>query len=129
MLYASSRSSLVKSLGSSLFTDSIFATSKVDLTPDAYAAHLRHVAAPNPLSSREQELADLRAAENAAASYEGSQARRTHVGTSPGFPWTQEAEDAVVDLVRRQEDFLLILVSFYSHFSFNCLCADGNYSY
>ena len=118
MLYASSRSSLVKSLGSSLFTDSVFATSKADLTPDAYAAHLRHIAAPNPLSSREQELADLRTAENAAASYEGSQARRTHIGTSPGFRWTQEAEDAVVDLARRTEDFLLILVSLFFYFLF-----------
>jgi twinfilin-like protein len=123
MLYASSRLSLVKNLGSSLFTDSIFATSKTDLTPDAYAAHLRHVAAPDPLSSREQELVDLRAAENAAASYEGSQARRTHVGTSPGFRWTQDAEDAVVDLARRQEDFLLILVSFFSLFPFQNVCA------
>lgn len=114
MLYASTRLSLIKSLGSSLFTDSVFATSKADLTPSAYVAHLRHAAAPTPFSSREQELADLRAAENAAASYEGSRARETHVGTSPGFPWTQEAEDAVVNLARSQEDLLLILVGFHS---------------
>lgn len=110
MLYASSRLSLLKGLGSSLFADSIFATSKADLTPEAYAAHLRHVSAPNPLSSREQELADLHAAENSAVSYQGSQARQAHVGA--GFRWTQEAEEAVMELTRRQEDFLLILVGF-----------------
>ncbi|RXW18882.1 hypothetical protein EST38_g6968 [Candolleomyces aberdarensis] len=70
MLYASTRASLLKSLGSTLFTDSIFATNKQDLTPSAYLAHQRHQAAPKPLSSREQEIADLRVAENAAASYE-----------------------------------------------------------
>jgi twinfilin-like protein len=120
MLYASSRLSLIRGLGS-LFTDSIFATSEADLTSDAYAAHLRHVAAPNPLSFREQEFADLCAAESAAIFYKGSQ-KQTHVGTSPGFHWTQETEDAVVDLGSRQEDFLLILVSLCFFFSELCAC-------
>ena len=40
MLYASTWLSPLKSLGSSLYTDSIFATSKADLTPEAYDAHL-----------------------------------------------------------------------------------------
>src|ERR1700709_560398 len=73
MLYASTRGSLLKSLGSTLFTDSIFATSKADLTPEAYAAHRRHLDAPKPLSTREREMADIRAAE-ATGTYEGSSA-------------------------------------------------------
>jgi len=111
MLYASTRPSLVKALGSSLFSDAISATAKADLTADAYAAHVRHLAAPDPLSSREQELADLRVAENAAASYEGSQARRTHVEPAPGYHWSPRAEEAIVQLGRRTEDSLVVLVS------------------
>ncbi len=112
MLYASTRLSLTKALGSPLFTDSFFATSKADLTADSYATHLQGLAAPHPLSLREQELADLRAAENA-ASYEGSQTRKTHVGLGPGFSWSQEAEAAIVGLGRCTENTLIILVSIY----------------
>src|SRR6266498_159041 len=109
MLYASTRSSLVKALGSSLFSDAVFATTKADLTADAYAAHLRHLAAPDPLSSKEQELADLRVADP--VSYEGSQARKNHVGPAPGYRWSSGAEEAIVGLGRRNEDSLVVLVS------------------
>ncbi|KAF9532300.1 hypothetical protein CPB83DRAFT_670336 [Crepidotus variabilis] len=110
MLYASTRLPLLKALGSSQFTDSIFATSKADLTAESYEAHLRHVAAPNPLSSREKELADLKAAENAAASYEGSSVRHGHYGGGPGFTWSSEAEDAIKDLGAKTEDYIVILI-------------------
>ncbi|TFK76569.1 actin depolymerizing protein [Pluteus cervinus] len=98
MLYASSRSSLLKSLGSTLFTESIFATSKLDLTPEAYAAHKRHQAAPLPLSSREKELFDLRAAESR-GTYEGSRARASHVGAGVGLQWSDEVVNAVRELI------------------------------
>jgi len=110
MLYAATRLSLIKSLGSSVFTDSIFATSKQDLTPSAYEAHLKHVAAPNPLSAREQELADLRAAENTAATYQGSSVRRTHLETGVGLAWTTEVENAFVELARDSQDGAIVIV-------------------
>lgn len=112
MLYASTRASLVKGLGASLFTDSIFATSKEDLTPDAYRAHKRHQAAPKPLSSREQELTDLRIAENTAATYEGSRARASHVGNPVGYQWSDDAQQAVSKLVEGEGCTLLILVRY-----------------
>ncbi|TEB35923.1 hypothetical protein FA13DRAFT_1206175 [Coprinellus micaceus] len=73
-----------------------------DLTADAYRAHQRHQAAPKPLSSREQELSDLRVAENTAATYEGSRARASHVGNPVGFQWADEAQHAVSQLVERR---------------------------
>ncbi|KAG6818214.1 hypothetical protein H0H87_000119 [Tephrocybe sp. NHM501043] len=94
MLYASTRASLLKALGSTLFTDTIFATSKADLTPEAYASHRRHVTAPKPLSAREQEMAEVRAAESSGA-YEGSRARVNHIGAGVGLIWSQPLEDAV----------------------------------
>ncbi|PFH50691.1 hypothetical protein AMATHDRAFT_75483 [Amanita thiersii Skay4041] len=108
MLYASSRSSLFRTLGSTLFTDTMFATSKDDLTPESYAAHKRHNEAPKPLSSREQELADIRAAENSSLSYQGSRARTSHFETGVGFQWSEEAENAIVILSRRDDCTLAV---------------------
>lgn len=110
MLYASTRFSLLKFLGSTLFTDSIFATSKDDLTAEAYASHLRHSAAPNPLSKREQELADLRATESQTAIYESSRVRATHIGSGVGLNWSGEVEKAVVDLGGATGSSLVVIV-------------------
>ncbi|KAF7322613.1 Protein tyrosine kinase [Mycena chlorophos] len=111
MLYASSRASLLKSLGSSTFSDSIFATSKADLTPDAYAAHRKHVLAPKPLSSAEQEMADIRAAERLAgglSAYQGSRARTTHIGQTVGMGWTEDVQEAVKALGDGDESVLVV---------------------
>ncbi|KAI6129077.1 hypothetical protein EV401DRAFT_807599 [Pisolithus croceorrhizus] len=112
MLYASTRNSLTKSLGSTVFTDSLFATSKADVTPEAYAAHKRHQAAPQPMSAREQEMADIRAAEREAAGnvYEGSRARQNHLGDGKlGYKWSSEAEDAVKQLGHGEGSQVVIL--------------------
>lgn len=109
-LYASTRSSLTKSLGSTIFTDSLFATHKADLTPEAYEAHKRHQAAPKPLSAREQEMANIKAAEREAGnSYEGSNARKNHIGQRVGLSWSSEAEDAVKGLGSRNASRIVIL--------------------
>ncbi|RDB21542.1 Twinfilin [Hypsizygus marmoreus] len=108
MLYASTRSSLLKAIGSTLFTDAIFATSLADLTADAYASHKRHMAAPKPLSSREQEMADVRAAESGGA-YEGSRTRASHIGTGVGLHWSQNVDDAVKQLGQGETSALVII--------------------
>lgn len=114
MLYASTRNGLTKSLGSTVFTDSLFATSKSDVTPDAYAAHKRHQTAPKPLSAREQEIADIRAAEReAGASYEGSRVRQNHLGNQEvGYTWGKDAREAVGELRAGEGSRLVVLVSF-----------------
>lgn len=109
-LYASTRGSLTKSLGSTIFTDSLFATCKVDLTPEGYEAHKRHQAAPKPLSAREQEMANIKAAEREAGnSYEGSNVRKSHIGQRVGLSWSSEAEDAVKGLGSRNDSRIVIL--------------------
>ncbi|KAG2740215.1 hypothetical protein P692DRAFT_20881080 [Suillus brevipes Sb2] len=75
------KNSLTKSLGLAVFTDTLFVTLKVDLTPEAYRAHKRYQAAPKPLSVWEQEMANIKAAEREAGnSYEGSNARKNYIG-------------------------------------------------
>lgn len=118
MLYASTRASLLKSLGSTSFTDSLFATSKADLTPEAYNAHLKHMAAPKPLSAREQEMADIRAAERVdAPAYEGSRARTSIIGTGVGLNWTSEVESAVEGLGKGEEGGIVIVVRLASSYT------------
>jgi twinfilin-like protein len=110
MLYASSRHALTKSLGSTVFTDSIFATSKDDLTPQAYASHKRHLAAPQPLTAREQEMADVRAAEREAGNG-GYEARQNHANTRIGYDWSPEVQDAVKELGEGDGSRLVLIVS------------------
>ncbi|ELU44789.1 cofilin/tropomyosin-type actin-binding domain-containing protein [Rhizoctonia solani AG-1 IA] len=117
MVYASSRGALTKALGDQKFKDNIFATSKVhihqylkwdstdatfvqdDLTPEAYQAHQRHLAAPKPLTARERELEEIRAAERASsAAYEGAGVRQSIVGSRAGMKWSDELGDALRDL-------------------------------
>lgn len=117
MLYASTRNSLIKGLGSTVFTDTIFATSKDDLTPTAYAAHKRHIAAPQPMSAREKDMADVKAAERQSTTYEGSRARQNHIGTPIGMQWPQDVEDAVKELAGLSQDRLIVLVRSLQSFS------------
>ncbi|THH20690.1 hypothetical protein EW146_g712 [Bondarzewia mesenterica] len=111
MLYALTRNLLTKNLGSTHFADTIFATSKDDVTPAAYAAHKRHVAAEAPMSAKEKEMADVREAERQAGggAYEGSRGRQNHIGTGVGLNWTAEVEDAVKDLASSSRNRLVVL--------------------
>lgn len=113
MLYASTRNALTKSLGSTVFTDSLFATNKSDVTPASYAAHRRHQTAPKPLSAREQEIADIKAAEReAGTTYEGSRARQNHLGNRDiGYTWAEDARETVGKLRAGEGSRLVILVS------------------
>ncbi|KAF8654072.1 hypothetical protein AX16_003605 [Volvariella volvacea WC 439] len=108
MLYAATRASLLKSLGSTLFTDSLFATNKSDLTAEAYTAHKKHITAPQPLSAREKEMADVRAAEGL-GNYEGSRARANHIGTGVGLNWSEDVENAIRDLAQGLDSSVVVI--------------------
>jgi twinfilin-like protein len=113
MLYASTRNTVTKSLGSAHFTDSIFATSKSDVTGDGYSRHLRNLAAPKPLSEREKALAEMAEAEKQAADdYQGNNARTSHLsGAAIGFTWSPDVENAFKQLATDQSSKLLVVVS------------------
>lgn len=113
MVYAATRNTLTKSLGAAHFSDNIFATSKEDVTADAYAKHKQHLAAPKPMSAREKEMEEVKAAEREAGgrSYEGSRARTTHVGERLAMEWSPEAEKAIEELGTTDDSRLVIFVS------------------
>ena len=109
MLYASTRNSLTQGLGSSSFVDTIFATSKGDLTPEAYAAHKRHLAAPRPMTAREKEIEDIKAAERQAG---GSRSQvNSPFSAALGYKWTTDVENTIMALSEKAEDSVVILVS------------------
>lgn len=111
MLYAATRNSVTKSLGPTHFTDSIFATSKNDVTGEGYARHLRSLAAPKPMSRREQELAKLDEAEKQAVNdYQSSNAMKSHMsGAAVGYSWSQEVEEAFKQLAVEDSSKLLVV--------------------
>lgn len=113
MLYAATRNNLTKGLGSTHFKDNLFATSKADVTFDAYKRHKAHLAAPQPMTAREKELADIKAAERAAggAGYEANREKRSHLGERVGFQWSDEADQAVKALQDSEDGRLVVLVS------------------
>ena len=114
MLYASTRAALTKSLGSASFSDALFATHKSDITPTSYAAHRRHQNAPKPLSAREQEMADVQAAERAAARFSsgGSTAPKSHLGGARmQIGWNEDLQDAVQALASGDEENRLVVLS------------------
>lgn len=112
MLYASTRNNLTKALGSAPFTDSLFATSKADISAAAYKKHVASLAAPKPMTAREKEMEEIKAAESrSAAAFDGSRARRSHVGGKVGFQWTEETERAVKELGASEQQKLVVLVS------------------
>lgn len=110
MLYASTRPSLIKSLGSAPFSDSLFATSKADLGASAYTRHRASLAAPKPMSAREKEMEDIKAAEIRSTTYNGSRDRVAHIQQEHGPAWSEEVETAVKDLGHAEESKVVILV-------------------
>ena len=113
MVYAATRNTLTKSLGAAHFTDNLFATSKEDVTSEAYAKHKKHLAAPKPMSAREKEMEQVKAAEREAGgrSYEGSRARTSHVGERLAMEWAPEAEEAIKELGLADDSRLVVFVS------------------
>lgn len=63
MLYASSTNTLVRALGDSRFPVRISAAEKNDLTYESYLSTITHDSADAPLTAREAEMAEIRAAE------------------------------------------------------------------
>ncbi|EGG06050.1 uncharacterized protein MELLADRAFT_43666, partial [Melampsora larici-populina 98AG31] len=101
MLYASTRATISRQLGETHFKESIFATSKRDLTPEGYLAHLASQTAQAPMTARERELADIKAAEGISAITMGTEVRSSNVwganggnNASLGLKWNSDAQEA-----------------------------------
>ncbi|KAF0507788.1 actin depolymerizing protein [Gigaspora margarita] len=108
-LYASTRATLTKELGDYRFVDSMHGTAITEFSLEEYERHKRHKNADAPLTQREKELAEVKAAEASASSYSTS-ARKSHVA-GIAFPLSDEAIAAVKSLNQSESDFNLVQLS------------------
>lgn len=108
MLYASSRSSLVRTLAT---PDTLSVSLKSELTPSAYMAHLSQQAAPPPISERERQIEGVHAAEraDAAAGRTPSQTQASHLGGARiDLEWAEDAVQAVEAFQTSESGSLLV---------------------
>ncbi|KAI9826328.1 MAG: Twinfilin-1 [Thelocarpon impressellum] len=95
-LYASTRLSMVKELGTERFRETLFATTKEELTAEGFHLHDKHGELKAPLTQEEQGLEDIKEAEATAS--RGTAARSSHVSSGVMFPITNEALRALKDM-------------------------------
>ncbi|EGF83682.1 hypothetical protein BATDEDRAFT_85196 [Batrachochytrium dendrobatidis JAM81] len=107
MLYAASKSTLTKELGDSNFVDTVYATTKDDLSLEGFHCHVKHSHAEAPLTERELEAAAVKASESTAEI--GISSRRSN---APGvaFQFTLEANQAFKELKNGSINFISLRV-------------------
>jgi twinfilin len=114
MVYSTTRNTLTKSLGSSLFTGSPEVSSRTGFV-SAYNEHIKAKTDKDaaPLNAMEREMADIRAAEREVAGGGGFgvSARQNHIGTVVGMKWASEVEEAVRELWEGDGSRLVVIVS------------------
>lgn len=103
MLYASTKATLKQEFGSSQIKEELHGTTLSDITLEGYKKHKRNVAAPAPLSMREEELQEIKKTE---IHTEISISTKQQTLGGVVFPLTETAKQAVKDMVRGSYNYL-----------------------
>jgi len=109
MLFASTRLTLVRELGSERFRETIFATTKAELTAEGWRKHDKHGEVKAPLTQEEQALQGVKEAEADAS--RGTGARSSHVSSGVNFPISEEALRALKGLGGGSENLVQLVWS------------------
>lgn len=117
MLFASTRLTLVRELGSEHFRDTFFATTADDLTPAGFQRHDAHTALEAPLTEEERSLGEVRRAEQEAGM--GTATRELHLSKNVVKPVAEDALQALRDLGAGDKRSLVMLVRYIIFFIFN----------
>lgn len=112
MLFASTRLTLVRELGIERFRETIFATTKEELTKEGFEKHDKHVKLAAPLTEEEQTLGDVKRKE--AEEGWGMNERKSHVSSGVSMPISEEALAALRGLNQDGGDNLVQLVGLLS---------------
>ncbi|KAE8447076.1 hypothetical protein EG329_011060 [Mollisiaceae sp. DMI_Dod_QoI] len=107
MLFASTRLTLVRELGIERFRETIFATTKEELTPQGFEKHDRHVTLEAPLTEEEQSLGEVKRKE--AEEGRGMNERKSHVSSGVSMPISDDALQALKGLAAGGRDNLVQL--------------------
>lgn len=111
MLFASTRLTLVRELGIERFRETIFATTKEELTKEGFEKHDKHARLEAPLTEEEQSLGEVKRKE--AEEGRGMAERKSHVATGISMPISEEALEALKSLGGDGDENILVqLVSF-----------------
>ena len=96
MLFASTRLTLVRELGIERFRETIFATTKEELTKEGFEKHDKHVGLEAPLTEEEMSLGEVKRKE--AEEGRGMAERKSHVSSGVSMPVSDEALQALKGL-------------------------------
>ena len=109
MLFASTRLTLVRELGTERFREQVFVTEQNELTKEGWKKHDAHTALKAPLTQEEESLQGVRQAEAEARG--GKEGRQLETGGKLTMPITDEARVALKDLKNGRPGSLVQLVS------------------
>lgn len=98
MLFAATRLTLVRELGSEHFRETIFATTADELSAAGFARHDKHAGLDAPLTEEERTLGEVKRAEAEAGT--GTGVREIHLSTTMNMPVKNDALSALTELGR-----------------------------
>ena len=107
MLFASTRLTLVRELGSEHFRESIFATTAEELTPAGFEKHDAHTALEAPLTEEERTLGAVRRAEQEAGM--GTASRPLHLSSNMTTTIADPALDALKELAAEKRSLVMLV--------------------
>ncbi|KAK3331604.1 hypothetical protein B0T19DRAFT_83450 [Cercophora scortea] len=107
MLFAATRLTLVRELGSEHFRDTIFATTPAELTAAGFDKHDAHSALEAPLTEEERSLGEVKRAEQEAGAGTGS--RAIHLSKQMSIPMSDSAIAALEELGAERGSGLVML--------------------
>ncbi|KAI7785078.1 cofilin tropomyosin-type actin-binding protein [Diaporthe eres] len=97
MLFASTRLTLVRELGREHFRETIYATTRDELTPEGFEKHDKHEQLEAPLTEEERSLEGVKQAE-AVEGARGTGSREIHLGQRMAMPVHDDALEALKEL-------------------------------
>ena len=109
MLFASTRLTLVRELGTERFREQIFATTKEELTKEGFENHDKHVGLEAPQTEEEQSLEEVKRKE--AEEGRGTNERRAHISSGVSMPISNEALQALKGLEDEQHNLVQLVCS------------------
>ncbi|KAI1500739.1 hypothetical protein F5X99DRAFT_230158 [Biscogniauxia marginata] len=107
MLFAATRLTLVRELGSEHFRETIFATTAEELSPEGFKKHDRHTELEAPLTEEERTLGEVKRAEAEAGA--GTGIREIHLSKNMNLPVAPDALDALKALGREEGSGFVML--------------------
>ncbi|KAI1085571.1 actin depolymerizing protein [Whalleya microplaca] len=107
MLFASTRLTLVRELGSEHFRETIFATTPEELGPAGFDKHDRSAQVEAPLTEEERTLGEVKRAEAEAGA--GTGVREIHLSKNMNMPVAADALAALSELGREEGTGLVML--------------------